>query len=81
MMYWAGWAVKQDQECILALWVERENFDFLLSQPYLLLMPVKGMPVKSYGNKQSASQRYACSGTPIMTRTEYQPDAEQYNLV
>lgn len=32
MMYRAGWASKPNQERILALWVDREKFDYILSQ-------------------------------------------------
>jgi hypothetical protein len=32
MMYRAGWANKPNQERIVALWVDREKFDYILSQ-------------------------------------------------
>jgi hypothetical protein len=71
MMYRAGWAVKQDQECILALWVERENFDFLLSQ---------AVP-SSYARERYASKelwKQAVGQSEV--RLQWDPDHDPYGI-
>jgi hypothetical protein len=69
MMYRAGWARKPGQEHILALWVEREKFDYMLSQAV-----ASSYDRQNYTSKEQWQQALAHSEV----RLQWDPDHDPY---
>jgi len=71
MMYRAGWASKPNQERIVALWVDREKFEYILSQ---------AVPSSYNRDNYSSNEQWKQALDQSEVRLQWDPDHDPYGM-